>query len=56
MEKAEFKERFLAYFKKLGIDDNIAQAEWEAYEGDLYEKGDDKPEFAVDECLSYWEE
>ena len=56
MEKQEFKEKFLAYFKNLGIDDDIAQAEWEAWESDFYDKDDNDPEFAASECISYWEE
>lgn len=56
MKKEEFKKRFLDYFKKLGINDDIAKAEWEAYEEGFYDEGDNDPEDAANECLSYWED
>ncbi len=55
-KKTQFKVKFLSEFKRIGIMDDIANVEWEAYENDHYEDGEEHPEFAVSECISYWEE
>ena len=57
MSKEEFKKRFLKHFTDLGIDKDVAECEWEAYEQDTYDENDpEQPEYAAAECLSYWGE